>query len=107
MHRLRLDEFCAFARIAVLLTSKTHMELSQQYFDRQMSKLATSEELKQLQSTINTLRVTVDQHTSVLDGIAKDVKDWNTEIVAVRARLDRHDQWFKQLADHLNVKLQS
>ena len=48
---------------------------------------------------------TLDGHTAVLEAIAKNTHDWNTELIAVRARLDRHDQWFKKLSDHLNVRL--
>ena len=48
----------------------------------------------------------LNSHTSSLDAISKDVKNWNTEIVAVRARLDRHDQWFKQIADSIHLQLQ-
>ena len=83
------------------------MELTKEHFDRQLAKLATSEELTALSAKIDSLKDTVDRHTTVLDGIAKDVKDWNTEMIAVRARLDRHDQWFKQISDHLNVKLEN
>ena len=48
----------------------------------------------------------LSSHTSSLDAISKDVKNWNTEIVAVRARLDRHDQWFKQIAESIHLQLQ-
>lgn len=47
---------------------------------------------------------TLDSHTTSLDGIVKDVKTWNAKIMAVRVRLDRHDQWFKQVAERLNLK---
>jgi hypothetical protein len=81
------------------------MELTKEHFDRQLSRLATADELQALSKKIDSLQTSLDQHTASLDGIARDVKDWNTELIAVRARLDRHDQWFKQISDHLGVTL--
>jgi hypothetical protein len=92
------------------------MELTQEFFTAalnglatkaDLAHLATREDLDTISQSMAEIRHTLDSHTAVLDGIARDVKDWNTEIMAVRARLDRHDQWFKQVADHLNLKLHS
>jgi predicted nucleic acid-binding Zn-ribbon protein len=66
-----------------------------------------AEDVKALKQDVETVRQTQDSHTTSLDAITKSVKDWNTEIVAVRARLDRHDQWFKQISDHLSLNLDS
>jgi hypothetical protein len=90
------------------------MELTKEYFDEvvkglvtkpDLARLATGEELNNVDGKIDRLQTILDQQTIALDAIARDVKDWNTEIVAVRARLDRHDQWFKQISDHLSLKL--
>lgn len=92
------------------------MELTKEHFDKVVEGLAskkdlhhfaTAEELQKVSATVDDIVRILDRQTTVLDGIAKDVKDWNTEMVMVRARLDRHDQWFKQMAEHINIKLQN
>ncbi|MCL5666178.1 MAG: hypothetical protein M1383_00150 [Patescibacteria group bacterium] len=65
------------------------------------TKLAAMEE------TLASHTETLNNHTTALDSIAKDVKSWNTEMAMMRARLDRHDLWFKQVADKLNLKLET
>ncbi len=65
------------------------------------TKLAAIEEIVSGHTEI------LDKHTDILDSIAKDVKNWNTEMTMVRARLDRHDIWFKQVSEKLDLKLES
>lgn len=62
--------------------------------------------IQELKADMAYVKATLNSHTSNLDTIAKDVKDWITEIMAVRARLDRHDQWFKQISDSIHLQLQ-
>lgn len=50
---------------------------------------------------------TLAAHTTALDALVKNTKDWNTEQMVMRGRLDRHDQWFRQIADHLDLRLDS
>jgi septal ring factor EnvC (AmiA/AmiB activator) len=65
-----------------------------------------TESIQELKTDMASVKETLNSHTSSLDAISRDVKNWNTEIVAVRARLDRHDQWFKQIAESIHLQLQ-
>ncbi|MBL8029750.1 MAG: hypothetical protein JNN11_00700 [Candidatus Doudnabacteria bacterium] len=97
------------------------MELTQEHFDKTLQNLVSKKDLQNLagkgdlallREDIEEIKVqnsaiveTLNVHTNVLDQLVKQTKDWNTEMVMVRARLDRHDQWFKQMAEKINIKL--
>ena len=81
------------------------MELTKEHFDQAVKNLATNEQITELSTKIEAVQETLTTHGGLLDAVAKNTQDWNTELVAVRARLDRHDQWFKQVSEKLNLKL--
>ena len=81
------------------------MELTQEHFDKAIKNLATREEIEEVKVEMSAIKEVLNTHTSALDQLVKQTRDWNTEMVMVRARLDRHDQWFKQLAEKINIKL--
>ena len=81
------------------------MELTKEHFDQAIKSLATTEQLTELSTKIEAVQETLASHGELLDAVAKNTQDWNTELMAVRARLDRHDQWFKKVSEKLNLKL--
>jgi ABC-type transporter Mla subunit MlaD len=81
------------------------MELTKEHFDQAVKNLATNDQITELTTKIEAVQETLATHGGLLDAVAKNTQDWNTELVAVRARLDRHDQWFKQVSEKLNLKL--
>jgi hypothetical protein len=42
---------------------------------------------------------------SAVDGIAKSMDRFETEHIAMKSQLSRHEQWIQQLADKLGVTL--
>lgn len=98
------------------------MELTKEHFDQAIKNLASVTktvdtvavhtaslvtDMMDVKKQIKEIRLTLDSHTNALDQLVKQTKDWNTEMVMVRARLDRHDQWFKQIAEKVDVKLKA
>ena len=59
--------------------------------------------IQELKADVVYMTDTLNRHTPELNAISKDVRKWNTEIVA---RVDRHDQWVKQIADSSLLQLQ-
>jgi len=83
------------------------MDLTQEHFDKAINNLATRADVEEIKSEMSAIKEVLALHTNALDQVVKQTKDWNTEMVMVRARLDRHDQWFKKLAEKVNVKLEA
>jgi hypothetical protein len=52
------------------------------------------------------VRSDLDKLRNTLDGIAQRLDHDDTERTAMSSKLDRHDHWIKQLADHQEVKLE-
>ncbi len=63
-------------------------------------------DMEEMKNEVKEIKQTLNCHTNTLDQLVKQTKDWNTEMVMVRARLDRHDQWFKKIAERVNVTLE-
>jgi hypothetical protein len=83
------------------------MDLTQEHFDKAINNLATRADIEEIKSETAAIKEVLASQTNALDQVVKQTKDWNTEMVMVRARLDRHDQWFKKLAEKVNVKLEA
>lgn len=83
------------------------MDLTQEHFDKAINNLATRADMEEIKSETAAIKEVLASQTNALDQVVKQTKDWNTEMVMVRARLDRHDQWFKKLAEKVNVKLEA
>ena len=81
------------------------MELTKEHFDQVTKNLATNDQVAELTTKVDAVQETLASHSGLLDAVAKNTQDWNTELIVLRARLDRHDQWFKKLSDKLNLKL--
>jgi hypothetical protein len=75
-----------------------------QHMEERFSALETKVDAKADRDQVERLR-------NIVDGIAGDVSDIKDEHVVrnpqVDRRLDQHQGWIKQLADHSQVKLES
>jgi predicted nucleic acid-binding Zn-ribbon protein len=49
------------------------------------------------------IKETLDSHTTALDNIAKDVKNWNVEMTVMRSRMDRYESALKTIGEKLNL----
>ena len=81
------------------------MELTKEHFDQATKNLATNEQIAELSTKVEAVQETLVSHSGLLDAVAKNTQDWNTELIVLRTRLDRHDQWFRQVSEKLNLKL--
>jgi Tat protein secretion system quality control protein TatD with DNase activity len=70
-----------------------------------MASLATSQELTEIKTTQAGVAATVGVHTTLLDGIAKDVKTLLDEKTIAAARLARLEKWAQQAGEKIGIKL--
>lgn len=64
------------------------------------------EEIEPLKAEISAVHSTVDNHTTMLDVIAKNTANWQTEMAVMRGRMDRYETVIKQMALKLNLDIE-
>ena len=72
-----------------------------------LSKLATSQELRQLEKRIDSVEATLDTHTNSLDTLLGRKLHKDTEAAANKSRFQRYDAWFKEIAKKIDIDLKS
>jgi len=65
------------------------------------------EDVSGLKTDMKTVKDTLESHTITLDAISKNTEISKAESAAIKARFDRHEQWIKQMAAKLDMKLES
>src|SRR4051794_29829767 len=70
-----------------------------------MTKMATSEELADINQGLTAVQVTLNKHTSTLDWLATSVKTLLDEKTIAAARLDRLEKWAQQVGEKTGVKI--
>ena len=64
------------------------------------------EELKPININLAAIEETVNNHTTVLDGLAKDVKKLLDDKTVSAARFDRLEHWAQLVGQKLDIKLE-
>jgi len=64
------------------------------------------QELKPLKTDIADIKKTQNQHTTMLDGLAKDVKTLLDEKTITTHRFERLENWAQQVGLKLGIKLE-
>ena len=64
------------------------------------------EELKPINIKLAAIEETVNNHTTVLDGLAKDVKKLLDDKTVSAARFDRLEHWAQLVGQKLDIKLE-
>lgn len=82
-------------------------QLTQEHFDKQITKLATSAELKALEERIDSVESTLDKHTTSLDTLVGRKLHKDTETAANKSRFQRYDRWFKEIGEKIGIHLES
>jgi hypothetical protein len=64
------------------------------------------QELDPIKTDIAAIRSTVDRHTSMLDGLAADVKTIRDEKTISARRFDRLEHWAQKVGEKIGIKLE-
>ncbi|MCL5666857.1 MAG: hypothetical protein M1383_03745 [Patescibacteria group bacterium] len=62
---------------------------------------------EKLDFKLEPLKQTLEQHTIILDQIAKQTKDWNIEMSVMRARMEKYEKAIKLVGEKLNLDLKA
>lgn len=99
------------------------MELTKEYFNHSLARLATKDDLKLLatkadlrnfvtkgditniENQLSAIQQTLSSHTSSLDALIKQTKDWNAEMAVMRQRMDRYENALKLVAEKVKINI--
>lgn len=65
-----------------------------------------AEELKPINTRLDAIELTLGRHTTMLDGIATDVKDLLDHKDVTNHRLERLEQWAEKAGTKIGLKLE-
>jgi hypothetical protein len=82
------------------------MELTKEHFDQAIKGLATQDSVDELVGRLTTVETTLANHTTTLDGLAKDVKKLLDEKTVSVARFDRLEHWAQLVGEKVGLKLE-
>ena len=66
-----------------------------------------TEDVRGLKDDMKTVKVTLDSHTTLLDKILRNTEHSKTEIAALQSAVQRHEKWITQIAEKVDVKLET
>ncbi len=73
-------------------------------------KLVTLEEFdnfkKEIKEEFSELRSSINSLTNSIDGLVKTLDKLNTEYMAIKNQISRHEKWFEKVAQKLDMKLE-
>jgi len=72
-----------------------------------MAHLATQQSLNDMANRLITIEGILNQHSTALDAVSVDVKDWNAEMTLMRNRMDRYENALKLVGQKLNLDLKT
>ncbi|MBP9709157.1 MAG: hypothetical protein KBD78_16095 [Oligoflexales bacterium] len=67
------------------------------------AEFATKQELQEFKEE---MRANFAAVLSIVDGMAKQISEMNSELKAHNAQLSRHERWHHQTAEKVNLKLE-
>jgi Tfp pilus assembly protein PilO len=86
-------------------------EITLKTIDEKLAKvltlaIGTAEDVAQLKTDVAKMSKTLNSHTTVLDGLAKDVKTLGEEKAVTADRVEGLETWAQKVAPKVNVRLQ-
>ena len=75
--------------------------------DRMLSLLASKQELNEVKNNTEELKELVQGLIISNDSIAKSISDLTLEYAAIKHQINRHEEWIKQIAEKVGLKLSS
>ncbi len=79
--------------------------LNDQDIDRLTSVLASKKDVEEIRGDLGDLKELVQGLIISNDSIAKSIGDLTLEYVAIKHQINRHEEWIKQIAEKVGLKL--
>jgi hypothetical protein len=81
----------------------TQVRMQDTQAQMQHAQIGMQSVLAQMQEAQGQMQKVLESHTVSLDGIAKNTIHWNTEAAALRAAIQRHDEYFRVVGKKIGV----
>jgi len=79
--------------------------LNDQDINKLTSVLATKKDVEEIKSDLGDLKELVQGIIISNDSIAKSIGDLTLEYAAIKHQINRHEEWIKQIAEKVGLKL--
>ena len=79
--------------------------LNDQDINKLVSVLATKKDVEEIRSDLGDLKELVQGIIISNDSIAKSIGDLTLEYAAIKHQINRHEEWIKQIAEKVGLKL--
>ncbi|MDD5720841.1 MAG: hypothetical protein PHT16_00105 [Candidatus Pacebacteria bacterium] len=81
--------------------------LNDQDINKLTSVLASKKDVEEIRSDLGDLKELVQGIIISNDSIAKSIGDLTLEYAAIKHQINRHEEWIKQIAEKVGLKLAS
>ncbi|MCX6752836.1 MAG: hypothetical protein NTW62_00610 [Candidatus Nomurabacteria bacterium] len=81
--------------------------LTDQDIDKLTSVLASKNDIQEIKVDLEGLKELVQGLIVSSDSLSKSISEFTVEYAAISNQLSRHDQWIRQIAEKLDLKLAS
>jgi len=96
-----------FQKLKELFATKEDLNnLLEKYATKAVEIFVTKEEIQEVKNDINALREQIQALTLSIDKLVKASENLFEEYISIKAHLDRHEKWIKQIANKLGIKLE-
>ncbi|MBU3942760.1 hypothetical protein KKA24_02125, partial [Patescibacteria group bacterium] len=125
---LTLDQLVKYGKEVLLPATldqmiKYNQEVLLPAFDKRLERFATKDDLsslsmklvpleefdnfkKEIKEEFSELRSSINSLTNSIDGLVKTLDKLNTEYMAIKNQISRHEKWFEKVAQKLDMKLE-
>jgi len=79
--------------------------LNDQDINKLTSVLASKKDVEEIKSDLGDLKELVQGLIVASDSIVKSIGDLTLEYVAIKHQINRHEEWIKQIAEKVGLKL--
>lgn len=80
--------------------------VSHERFDTLFTTVAqNTTDIKEMKQDIAELKEAMHGLTNAVDALATHVHELTMEYAAIKNQVNRHEAWFKQIADHIGIQL--
>ncbi len=98
-----------FSELIEYLDDKFQNTVTKQDLANMSVKLATLEEFdnfkQEVKEEFSEIKGSINALTNSIDKLVKTIDDLMVEYVSFKNQIDRHEKWFHEIAEKLNIKL--
>lgn len=73
--------------------------------DRIIDSMVTRKEFEELTGRVSHIETILEDVVTAIDRLTKAVEDLTLEYKVIKVQIERHDRWFKEIAEKIGIEL--